>query len=186
VKAVFILLATLLAGNAFAQKVTWAPKSDQGFDQAMEERRFILQFFVKPKCAECALLERTVFKDPDITSFIAERFIAIRSDYATPNGKNDAENYGIETFPTVLFYNSRGELIERATLAGSVGSDEFLQHILNVTAGKFQTQAVQDQISTTGQAVKTAPPSSTSWSKPDTTAKIVPPPLPDTASSKAP
>lgn len=182
-KAVLILLATVLAGNAAAQKVAWAPKSDRGFDKAMEERRFVLQFFVKPKCAECALLDRTVFKDPDITTYLDEKFVAIRSDFATPSGRTDAENYGIETFPTIQFFNSRGELIDRATLVGPVDSNDFLKHILNVTAGVFSTPSGPSQITATGQAVKSAPPSNTAWSKPDTTAKIVPPPIPDTATT---
>lgn len=188
-KAAFLLIATLLAtGSASAQKIAWAPKSDKGFDQAMEQGRFVLQFFVRPKCADCALLERTVFKDPDITSYLGERFVAIRSDASTPNGRIDAENYGIETFPSILFFNSRGELIEHATVSGMLGSSEFLQHILNVTSGKFSEGAVAStgQVQATAQAVAAPPPAATAWSKPDTTKTIAPPPLPDTTAPAAP
>lgn len=188
-KAAFILLATLLAtGTASAQKVAWAPKSDKGFDQAMEQGRFVLQFFVKPKCAECALLERTVFKDPDVTSYLGERFVAIRSDASTPNGKIDAENYGIETFPSILFFNSRGELIEHASLTGTLSPNEFLQHILNVTSGKLggTDNTSSGQIQATAKPVTAAPPPATAWSRPDTTKKIAPPPLPDTTAPAAP
>lgn len=188
-KAAFFLLATILAtGTASAQKIAWAPKSDKGFDQAMEQGKFVLQFFVKPKCAECALLERTVFKDPDVASYLGERFIAIRSDASTPNGKIDAENYGIETFPSILFFNSRGELIEHASVTGTLGANEFLQHILNVTSGKLDGAPAQapGQVQATAKAVTAAPPPATTWSKPDTTKKIAPPPLPDTTAPAAP
>lgn len=186
-RTAFILLAALLAGTASAQRIAWIPSSDKGFDQAMEEGRYVLQFFVKPKCAECALIERTVFKDPDVVDYLAERFVSIRCDKASPKGRLDAENYGIENFPSILFYNSRGVLIEHATLTGIVGSSEFLQHILNVTSGKFEQPAASTtQIQATGHAVKVEPARGTAWSKPDTTATIVPPPLPDTAVKTAP
>lgn len=186
-RTAFILLAALFAGSASAQKISWIPSSDKGFDQAMEEGRYVLQFFVKPKCAECALVERTVFKDPDVVDYIADRFVSIRCDQATPKGRLDAENYGIDNFPSILFYNSRGELIEHATLTGNVEPNDFLKHILNVTTGKFeQPSSSTSQIQATGQAVKAEPARATAWSKPDTTTTIVPPPLPDTAAKTAP
>lgn len=186
-KAAFILLVSLIAGNAAAQKVVWSPKSDKGFDQAMEERKFVLQYFMKPKCTECALLDRTVFKDPDIVNYLEERFVSIRSDIGSANGKIDAENYGVETYPSILFFNSKGEQIERATMTGIIGPNEFLQHLLNVTTGKFeQATAATSQIQATGKAVTEAVPQGTAWSKPDTSAKIAPPPLPDTTAPKAP
>lgn len=186
-KAAFILLACLLAGNAAAQKVAWSPKSDKGFDQAMEERKFVLEYFTKSRCTECALLERTLFKDPDIVDYLNERFVSIKSDIASPNGKTDAENYGVETYPSILFFNSRGEQIERATLVGVLGANEFLQHLLNVTAGKFDPgTAATSQVLTTGKAVDAPVSQGTAWSKPDTSARIAPPPLPDTTTPTAP
>jgi len=182
-----LFLAILAAAvGAAAPKIAWAPKSDRGFDQAMEQRRFVLQLFVKPKCPECALLERTALQDPDVVSLIGDRFVAIRSDLSRPDGKSDAENYGVETFPTLLFFNARGEQIDGASLVGPVGGSDLLQHLVNITSGKFGQETVKGQISTTGQAVVGASPSGTSWSKPDTASKIAPPPLPDTAAPATP
>ena len=182
-----LVLATACAiAGAAVPKISWAPKSDKGFDQAMEQRKFVLQVFVKPKCAECALLERTSLKDPDVLELIEERFVAIRSDLAKPDGRTDAENYGIETFPTILFFNAKGEQIEGATLAGQLGASEFLQHLVNVSTGKFEQAPAPALIPATGQATTATPPSTSGWSRPDTAATIAPPPLPDTAAPSAP
>lgn len=186
-KVLFVLLAGLLASNAAAQKVAWSPKSDKGFDQAMEERKFVLQYFTKARCTECALLDRTVFKDPDIVNYLDERFVSIRSDIGSPNGKIDAENYGVETYPSILFFNSKGELIEKATMVGVLGANEFLQHLLNVTTEKFDHgTAPTSQIQVTGKGVDAPISQGTAWSKPDTSIRIAPPPLPDTTSPTVP
>lgn len=182
-----LVLATVCAvAGAAAPRIDWAPKSDRGFDQAMEQRKFVLQVFVKPKCAECALLDRTAFKDPDVLEFLAEKFVAIRSDLARPDGRADAENYGIEVYPTVLFFNAKGEQIEGATLTGQLGSSEFLQHLVNVSNGKFGQAPGPALIQATGQATTATAPSTSGWSRPDTSATIAPPPLPDTAAPGAP
>lgn len=185
-RILLVLATTCAIAGAAAPRIDWAPKSDRGFDQAMEQRKFVLQVFVKPKCAECALLERTVFKDPDVLEFLAEKFVAIRSDVAKPDGRTDAENYGVEDFPTVLFFNAKGEQVEGATLTGQLGADEFLQHLVNVASGKFGQAAAPALIPATGQATTATAPSSSGWSRPDTTATIAPPPLPDTAAPRAP
>lgn len=182
-----LVLATACAiAGAAVPKISWAPKSDKGFDQAMEQRKFVLQVFVKPKCAECALLDRTVFKDPDVLEFLDEKFVAIRSDIARPDGRADAENYGVEVFPTILFFNAKGEQVEGATLTGQLGPSEFLQHVVNVSNGKFGQAPAPGLISATGQATTATAPSTSGWSRPDTSATIAPPPLPDTAAPTAP
>lgn len=185
-RTLLVLAIACAVAGAAAPKIEWAPKSDRGFDQAMEQRKFVLQVFVKPKCAECALLDRTVFRDPDVVEFLAEKFVSIRSDLARPDGRADAENYGIEVFPTVLFFNSRGEQVEGATLTGQLGPDEFLQHLVNVASGRFGQAPAPALIPATGQATTATAPSASGWSRPDTSATLAPPPLPDTAAPAAP
>lgn len=185
----FLILALSLAAaaSAAAPKIAWAPKSDKGFDQAMESRKFVMQVFVKPRCPECGLLEKAALKDEDVLTILADRFVAIRSDLSRPDGKADAENYGVEVFPTILFFDSKGALIEGATLQGTIPSEALLRQLLDITSGKgVQAPGGSAQIHATGQAIQGAAPSGTGWSKPDTTAKIAPPPLPDTAVPAAP
>lgn len=182
-----LVLATLCTVvGAASPSISWAPKSDRGFDQAMEQSKFVLQVFVKPKCAECVVLDRTSFKDRDVLELLAEKFVAIRSDMAKTDGRTDAENYGIEVFPTILFFNAKGQQIESATLTGQLGADEFFQHLVNVSTGKFDRAAGPALISTTGQATTATAPSTSGWSRPDTSATIAPPPLPDTAAPAIP
>jgi len=178
-----LLLALAFTSGAATPKINWAPKSDRGFDQAMEQGKFVLQLFVQPRCPECGLFEKTALKDPDVAAMIEDHFVAIRSDVGKPEGKADAENYAVETFPTILFFNSRGQQIDAAMLKGATPTADFLKQLLDITSGKFAQQGTKGLLLTTGEAVRGATASTTTtWSKPDTSAKIAPPPLPDTSS----
>ncbi|MCB9497291.1 MAG: thioredoxin family protein [Fibrobacteria bacterium] len=185
-KTIHLLVALLAVAATAATRVQWAPKSDKGFDQAMESGKFVLQLFVEPKCPECGLFEKTAFRDEDVLTLLESRFVSIRSNVATSEARADAENYGVETYPTVLFFNSKGEQIHEASLQGASTSAEFLRHLLDVTTGKFEKASIQSGVQATGTAVEGAKPTSGGWSRPDTSASIEPPPLPDTASQASP
>ncbi len=185
-KSLFFALSLAVVAGAAAPQITWAPKSDKGFDQAMESGKFVMQVFVKPRCPECGLLEKSALKDEDVRTLLSERFVAIRSDLARPDGKADAENYGVETFPTILFFNAKGAQIESATLQGTITTEKLLRQLLDIGSDKSGQGGGSSQIQATGQAVQGATPSGSGWSRPDTTARIAPPPLPDTAAPAAP
>lgn len=184
-KSLILALSLSCAASAAAPRVAWAPKSDKGFDQAMENGRFVMQVFVKPRCPECGLLEKSALKDEDVLTILSDRFVAIRSDLARADGRADAENYGVETFPTILFFTSKGAPIESATLDGTITSEILLRRLLEITSEKAPGTGAS-QIQATGQAVQGATPSGSGWSRPDTSSRIAPPPLPDTAAPAAP
>jgi thiol-disulfide isomerase/thioredoxin len=182
-----LLLVT--AAVAAPQQFRWAPTSDRGFDQAIENGKYIVQFFTEPRCAPCAKMERILMRDPEMASLVRQDFVAIRSDASLPEGAKDASNYGVEDFPTLLFFDRHGKQLEGATLQGVPDAAEIYQRFSDVSAGTFDIGKALPSTPSSGTSLpiqlELAIPASTGYSRPDTTRSIAPPPVPQD-SSEAP
>jgi thiol:disulfide interchange protein DsbD len=65
-------------------------------------------------CAACKELDHKTWVDERVRAE-AERFVAIKLDFTkeTPETKQKMESYRIKGLPTVIFFNSAGEEVER-------------------------------------------------------------------------
>lgn len=155
-------------------KIAWTTSTDRGFDLARSGNRSIVQLFTKPRCTDCQKLEREIARDTALAGLIERGFIAIRSDAATPDGRSEAENAGVETWPTVLFFTPRGKPILAATLEAPFPIDTLRERLAAIAEGRFAPAAVP------AAPTSAVPASSGGWSLPDTSRQIVAPPVPDT------
>lgn len=108
----FLLLAwTSIAINAQTASI------DESWElvkkQAAKEHKLIFVDLYFTGCMPCAQMDKEVFPDPKVASVLASDFITFKSDILKEEmGKKLCMKYGVTGFPTFLFLNSDGKIID--------------------------------------------------------------------------
>ena len=76
-----LLAAILLSWPARAyETIDWQPWSDEVFERAREENRFVLLDLGAVWCHWCHVMEDVTYRDPDVIKLLRSRYIAVRVD----------------------------------------------------------------------------------------------------------
>ena len=131
-----VLAASLLGCGNNTGSASAAPESPRtggvafaklGFDEALSAgragKKLVMVDVYTDWCGWCKKLDRDVFADERVGK-ATKNLVAIRLD-AENGGEKIAEKYQIEGFPTVLFFNEKGELVQRVN--GYVPLDQMLE-----------------------------------------------------------
>lgn len=72
-------------------------------------------------CGPCKWMDQTTFANPNVSSFLDDNFISVRINIDDFDGFSAKENYKVKLLPTMLIFNSKGQLVDRIeeTLAPS-------------------------------------------------------------------
>lgn len=92
--------------------IVWHSWSDEIFDQAKRENKFVLLDLEAVWCHWCHVMEETTYRDPDVTALMGERYLAVRVDQdSRPDLANRYEDYG---WPATVIYASDGtEIVKK-------------------------------------------------------------------------
>ncbi len=126
-RLLFALSAVLLIGfSSFSQqaKVSAGEGAEytfnfyQGtFDQALKEsakkKKIIFVDAFTTWCGPCKMLNNTTFKDVKAGEFFNENFISLKLDMEKGEGPSFAMKYSVRAYPTLLFINSKGEVVHK-------------------------------------------------------------------------
>ena len=123
-----ILLLTLLfagvIGEAYAQGIRFHEGSfDEALVRAKQEKKLIFIDFYTEWCGPCKWMSMNVFNRSDVGDFFNKNFVCCKID-AEKEGKELAIKYKVQAYPTLLFLDSKGEVISKA-----IGKLESLQLI---------------------------------------------------------
>ncbi len=75
-------------------------------------------------CGPCKTLARDVFTQKKVADFFNENFINVKMDMEKGEGIKLKTDWEIKAYPTLLYFNSAGEVVHR--VVGAYGADEFL------------------------------------------------------------
>jgi tetratricopeptide (TPR) repeat protein len=87
---------------------------EEAFDLAKQENKLVMVDFFSKTCLPCVALLNTVFKDNLISKYINQQFISVK--FTADNHDNYweiREHYNIIGIPTVMFFTSEGNEIDR-------------------------------------------------------------------------
>ncbi|BDU27422.1 thioredoxin fold domain-containing protein [Flavobacterium sp. GSB-24] len=111
--AVLLLACPSIALKAQAQSTeeSWA----QAKKQAQTEKKLIFVDLYFTGCAPCAQMDKEVFPDPKVATVLNADFVTFKSDILKEEiGKKLCMKYGVTGFPTFLFMNADGKVIDIA------------------------------------------------------------------------
>jgi uncharacterized protein YyaL (SSP411 family) len=94
------------------EAIDWQPWSEDVFEHAREENRFVLLDLGAVWCHWCHVMEDVTYRDPEVIRLIRSRYIAVRVDQdSRPDLSNRYEDYG---WPATIVFNADGsEIVKR-------------------------------------------------------------------------
>jgi uncharacterized protein len=133
---IMLLLATVAGATHAAQKQThsglvdWKPWSQDVFNRAKQQNKFILLDLEAVWCHWCHVMDQTTYATPAVAAMIKKHFIAVKVDHdARPDLAQRYRDYGWPA--TIVFASDGTEIVKRA---GFIKPDNFvrlLQAIVN-------------------------------------------------------
>jgi uncharacterized protein YyaL (SSP411 family) len=107
--------------HAAAARVRWESWSDDVFERARREKRFVVLDLEAVWCHWCHVMEETTYSDPRVVALMSEHYIAVKVDQdSRPELSNRYEDYGWPA--TIVFAPDGGEIIKRS---GYIPPQEF-------------------------------------------------------------
>ena len=108
-----------------SKKTTTTPSSTSGIqfvkadklmpilDKAKNENKLVFVDIYTTWCVPCKMMERDVFSDKNIGNFFNDNFISMKIDAERGNGANIAAIFEVIAYPTLLFLDENGRILER-------------------------------------------------------------------------
>jgi thioredoxin-related protein len=111
--AFLLLVSSSIALNAQTQS------TDESWElvkkQAVAEKKLIFVDLYFTGCMPCAQMDKEVFPDPKVAAVLNADFVTFKSDILKEEiGKKLCMKYGVTGFPTFLFMNGDGKVIDIA------------------------------------------------------------------------
>ena len=91
--------------------------------KAKAEKKLVFLDAYATWCGPCKLMERNVFTDKNVAEFYNKNFINARIDMEKGEGRDIAAQYGIRSYPTLLFLNGEGEVVGKEL--GYLNTEDF-------------------------------------------------------------
>lgn len=76
-------------------------------------------------CEPCKWMNENVFSKEDVGLFFNENYLSYKIDVDGEDGEKFAKEYRITSYPTLLYFNSEGELVHR--LVGAFKAEDLVQ-----------------------------------------------------------
>lgn len=125
---ILVLVGTLLAqfpvlsassayNSPTAYSISWLKNEAEAFDLSRSSSKPVLILFTGTSwCPACMALDRQVLNQPEFIQAVAHRFVFLRAEFgagafAHSPYKPLADRYQIQSFPTFVVANSRGDLL---------------------------------------------------------------------------
>ena len=136
----FILLATAVACSPVSEDFWFDGSLDQAIAAAKQDNTLVFVEFKTEWCSWCRRLEAETLTDTDVKREL-EEMVALQLD-AEKEGKQEAERFGIESYPTMVFLDPSGEEVER--IVGYLPPDKFLAEVRRIRTGDTLYACLQE------------------------------------------
>jgi thiol:disulfide interchange protein DsbD len=106
----------------------WMTSHDQGLAAARDAGKPVMIDFFADWCAACKELDKFTYVDPAVAKE-AERFVNVKIDGTIEDDRIQAlyKTYGIKGLPTVVFLDSKGQVMPEPRVTGFVAPAAFLE-----------------------------------------------------------
>jgi len=94
-------------------------------------------------CGYCKMMDRDVFADSEVGSYFNGNFINVKLDAETDFGKGFAQQHGVTGYPTYLFVDRQGVLIDK--IVGYVEKDKFVRKSKKIQDSHAQLPKMEEK-----------------------------------------
>ncbi|HEY3875644.1 MAG TPA: thioredoxin fold domain-containing protein [Candidatus Kapabacteria bacterium] len=109
---------------------------------AVKEHKTVMIDFYTTWCGWCKTLDKNTYTDESVSKLAAEKFIALKIDAEKGEGIALSKQYKVTGYPTILFFDKKGNMIER--IGGYQPPGQFLRSMQTAAAGG--SKALLDEI----------------------------------------
>ena len=100
------------AATATQPAIQWQKWSDDVFERAKKENKFVLMDLEAVWCHWCHVMDEVTYRDPKVAELLASKYIAVKVDQdSRPDLSNRYEDYGWPA--TIIFNADGGEIAKR-------------------------------------------------------------------------
>jgi len=100
---------TMSRGEVHFKSMTFA----EAEKLAAKEKKEVMVDFYTDWCGWCKVLDRQTYYDRKVGEYADEHFIAIKVDAEKGDGIALAKKYGVNAFPTIIFYGADGKILNK-------------------------------------------------------------------------
>lgn len=112
---------------AFSQGIRFENISvTEALKKAKKEKKLVFADMCASWCVPCKMIARTLFMEQEVGDYFNTRFVSVKCDIDTKEGKILKKKYGIRKVPTFLILQPNGE-VRQFMLGGSRQKDEFIE-----------------------------------------------------------
>lgn len=118
-KNILIVLITFqisifLSEKSYAQMKFEEGKWEDIVKKAKKTKKYIFVDAYAEWCGPCKAMAKNVFSDASVGNYFNEKYINYKFDMEKGEGPEFAGKYGVQAYPTLLFFNEDGTLAHRA------------------------------------------------------------------------
>ncbi len=126
IKVSFLLVCLAVPMQSFAAgSIQWGRSINSAMADAKKSNRLVMLEFYTDWCGYCKKLEATSYQDPKVVG-LTNQLIPVKLN-AEKEGLQQARQYKVSGFPTIVFVNSEG--LEEDRIGGYLPPDPFRQEL---------------------------------------------------------
>jgi thiol:disulfide interchange protein DsbD len=132
-----------MVAAAPSTKLNWQKYSDEKLAAALASKKPVLIDFFAEWCGACKELEHDTFTDARVRE-LSEKFVLLQIDATDdfPGLDKLKSTYGVMGLPTMVFYDSTGNVRRELTVTGFENADSFLKKMNGAVASRSDLQSI--------------------------------------------
>lgn len=106
-------LPGIMSGQVDFTEVTTISEMNEAKKLANEQKLFLFVDVYANWCGPCKAMDREVYTDPAVSTYLNSNFVNVRMDGETDYGRMFAAQNGLEGYPSMFIFNSEGDYVSK-------------------------------------------------------------------------